>query len=177
VPSHVSQKNEMNAKRIIVPIPTGAGLFLAHYSARGLTGLEFPSGKYLRRMVVAKSGSLPPPVCRWHRLAVLALRCALAGKVVVDLPPLDLSAGTLFQTRVWGALRNIPPGTTMTYAQIAAAVSKPKAVRAVGGACGANPIPILIPCHRVLRTNGQLGGFTAGLKWKRILLEREGVVI
>jgi len=165
----------MNAKRIVLPIPTGAGVFLAHYSARGLAGLEFPRGNQLHRPSVAPRRSLPLPVRRWHRLAVQALRRALAGKAMVDLSPLDLSAGTLFQKRVWGALRRISLGKTMTYAQVATAVWKPKAVRAVGSACGANPIPILIPCHRVLRTNGQLGGFTAGMKWKRLLLEREGV--
>jgi O-6-methylguanine DNA methyltransferase len=164
----------MKAKRIGVPIPTGAGVFLAHYSARGLVGLEFPSGNQLHQPAAA-AGLLPLPVRRWHRLAARALRRALADKAAMDLPPLDLSAGTLFQKRVWATLRRIAPGKTMTYAQVAAAINKPKAIRAVGSACGANPIPILIPCHRVLRTNGQLGGFAAGLKWKRLLLEREAV--
>ena len=167
----------MNAKRIVVPIPTGTGVFLAHYSARGLAGLEFPSGSQPHRTTAATRRSRPPSVCRWHRLVVKALRCTLAGKAVVDLPPLDSSAGTLFQRRVWDAILRIPPGKTMTYSQVAGAIGKPKAVRAVGSACGANPIPILIPCHRVLRANGKLGGFTAGLKWKRLLLAREGVAI
>jgi O-6-methylguanine DNA methyltransferase len=90
------------------------------------------------------------------------------------MPPLDLCAGSEFQRRVWRALRRIPPGRTATYGQIAQAIGHPRAVRAVGGACGANPIPVLIPCHRVVAAGGGLGGFSGGLAWKRLLLAREG---
>ena len=69
------------------------------------------------------------------------------------------------------------PGETKSYGEIAEAIGKPKAVRAVGGACGANPIPVLVPCHRVLAANRKIGGFSGGLEWKRRLLEREGVKI
>jgi O-6-methylguanine DNA methyltransferase len=69
----------------------------------------------------------------------------------------------------------IAPGQTKTYAQIAAEVGKPDATRATGTACGANPIPVLVPCHRVVAANGKLGGFSGGLEWKRRLLGREGV--
>ena len=62
----------------------------------------------------------------------------------------------------------------MSYGEIARAIGKPKAVRAVGGACGANPVPIFVPCHRVLAANNKLGGFSGGLSWKRTLLAREG---
>jgi len=71
----------------------------------------------------------------------------------------------------------ISPGRAKSYGEIAAAIGKPKAVRAVGGACGANPIPVLVPCHRVLAANQKLGGFSGGLEWKRKLLAREGVEI
>jgi O-6-methylguanine DNA methyltransferase len=90
------------------------------------------------------------------------------------LPPLDLSGGTGFQQRVWRALRRIGWGRTKSYAQVAEAIGSPTAVRAVGGACGANPIPVLVPCHRVLAANLRLGGFSGGLNWKRTLLAREG---
>ena len=66
-------------------------------------------------------------------------------------------------------------GKTKSYGEIAAAIGNPKAVRAVGGACGANPVPVLVPCHRVLAANKKLGGFSGGLDWKRSLLKREGV--
>ena len=88
--------------------------------------------------------------------------------------PLDLSLGTAFQRRVWDALCAIPFGETRTYGQVAAAVGSPGAARAVGGAAGANPIPIVVPCHRVLASAG-IGGFTGGLQHKRKLLTLEGI--
>jgi len=97
------------------------------------------------------------------------------GKHPENLPPLDLSSGTDFQQRVWQALRKISFGRSLSYGQVAEAIGKPKAVRAVGGACGANPIPVLVPCHRVLAANSRLGGFSSGLNWKRVLLAREGI--
>ena len=86
--------------------------------------------------------------------------------------PLDLR-GTAFQERVWEALRAIPPGETRSYAQIAAAAGNPGAVRAAGTANGANPVAVLVPCHRVIRADGQLGGYAWGLDIKRALLDRE----
>ena len=88
--------------------------------------------------------------------------------------PLDVR-GTAFQEAVWQELRRIPPGETRTYAEIAAAVGKPKAVRAAGSANGANNVAVLIPCHRVVRTDGGLGGYAYGLEIKQALLEREGL--
>ena len=72
-------------------------------------------------------------------------------------------------------MQKIRVGQTQSYGEIARTIGKPKAVRAVGGACGANPIPVLIPCHRVLAANRKIGGFSSGLDWKRTLLKREGV--
>lgn len=86
-----------------------------------------------------------------------------------ELTPL----GTDFQQLVWKALQQIPAGTTTTYAKIAAAIGRPKAVRAVGTAIGANPIAYLIPCHRVLRTDGGMGGFRWGLECKKKMLDWE----
>ena len=86
--------------------------------------------------------------------------------------PLDVR-GTAFQEAVWRELRTIPPGETRSYAQIAAAVGKPGAVRAAGSANGANAVAVLIPCHRVIRADGSLGGYAYGLDIKRRLLERE----
>lgn len=81
--------------------------------------------------------------------------------------------GTPFQQAVWDALLDIPFGETRTYAQIAAAIGKPKAARAVGGACNRNPIALFIPCHRVVGTNGSLTGFAGGLSVKEYLLTHE----
>lgn len=87
--------------------------------------------------------------------------------------PLDVR-GTAFQEAVWRELRRIPPGETRSYAQIAAAAGNPKAVRAAGSANGANPVAVLVPCHRVLRTGGGIGGYAYGTEIKRELLRREG---
>lgn len=86
--------------------------------------------------------------------------------------PLDI-AGTVFQQAVWKELQGIPPGETRTYAEIAAAIGKPKAVRAAGSANGANNVAVLIPCHRVIRTDGSLGGYAYGLERKEKLLNAE----
>jgi AraC family transcriptional regulator of adaptative response/methylated-DNA-[protein]-cysteine methyltransferase len=86
--------------------------------------------------------------------------------------PLDLR-GTAFQMRVWAALREIPPGATRTYTEIAEAIGSPKAVRAVAGACAANPAAIVVPCHRVVRTDGGKGGYKWGIERKSRLLELE----
>jgi AraC family transcriptional regulator of adaptative response/methylated-DNA-[protein]-cysteine methyltransferase len=90
----------------------------------------------------------------------------------IDLP-LDIR-GTAFQQRVWRALRQIPAGETVTYAELAGRIGDAKAVRAVAGACAANSLAVLIPCHRVVRTDGSLSGYRWGVDRKRDLLAREG---
>jgi AraC family transcriptional regulator of adaptative response/methylated-DNA-[protein]-cysteine methyltransferase len=87
--------------------------------------------------------------------------------------PIDV-AGTAFQEAVWRELRKIPPGETRSYAQIAAAIGQPTAVRAVGTANGDNHVAVLIPCHRVIRSDGTLGGYAGGLDRKKMLLDAEG---
>jgi AraC family transcriptional regulator of adaptative response/methylated-DNA-[protein]-cysteine methyltransferase len=93
-------------------------------------------------------------------------------KLGLDLP-LDVR-GTAFQLRVWQALREIPLGATATYTDIAQRIGAPAAVRAVAGACAANPLAIAIPCHRVVRRDGGLSGYRWGVERKRALLDREG---
>ncbi len=165
----------MKDHSIKLPISTRVGRFTAHYSEKGLAGLDFPKvGRASSRAV--KQNSVPAnPVSHWHRATEAALKSILAGQAAKKLPPLDLSAGTEFQKNVWNALRKISLGETKSYGEIARQIGKPRAVRAVGGACGANPIPVLVPCHRVLAANKKLGGFSGGLDWKRTLLAREGV--
>ena len=91
------------------------------------------------------------------------------------LPPLSFT-GTPFQMKVWKALLQIPKGQTRSYAEIARAVGSPKAVRAVGSACGKNKIAFLIPCHRVLASSGKLGGYRWGLERKKTMLAWEAAI-
>ena len=85
--------------------------------------------------------------------------------------------GTLFQLTVWNYLRQIPKGTVKTYSQVANAIGKPSAIRAVASAIGKNPYPPKIPCHRVIRSDGSLGGYSGkgGIKTKKMLLKKEGI--
>ncbi len=95
------------------------------------------------------------------------------GKRLVFKLPLDLEQGTPFQRKVWRALLDIPYGRTVTYKEIAESIGQPSASRAVGGANGCNPIPIVIPCHRVVASGNKLGGYSGGLDVKKRLLELE----
>jgi AraC family transcriptional regulator of adaptative response/methylated-DNA-[protein]-cysteine methyltransferase len=88
---------------------------------------------------------------------------------------IDIQA-TAFQWRVWQALRKIPYGETRSYSEIAKAIGKPKAVRAVANACARNPVGLVIPCHRVIREDGSLGGYGGGIERKRALLSHEGAL-
>ena len=155
-------------------IQTADGIFTAHFSGIGLAALDFPSGKTVSRALPDEPSSAQ--FNSWLRLTERALKQALAGETPDALPPLDLSAGTEFQRCVWNALRKIPSGRTKSYKEVAQSIKRPGAVRAVGQACGANPIPVVIPCHRVLAAGGKIGGFSGGLDWKRKLLSREGAL-
>jgi methylated-DNA-[protein]-cysteine S-methyltransferase len=101
------------------------------------------------------------------------------AKTPVTLAPGLAVSGTPFQIQVWRELLTIPKGETVTYQALADRVGAPRAVRAVANAVGANPIPIRIPCHRVVRSDGTLGGYSGpgGAEQKRVLLEQEGVVV
>jgi len=100
-----------------------------------------------------------------------ALACLESPQRAAELP-LDIR-GTAFQLQVWAALQSIPPGSKRTYTQIANQIGKPKAVRAVAGACAANTIAVIVPCHRVVRSDGGLGGYRWGIERKQTLLEHE----
>jgi len=180
----------MKIPLVEMPAVTTDGKFIARYSEKGLAELNFPPvGRASSRAVssrgredesqnyLVKDSSrrlLQIKIRAWHRLTEAALKKILAGGEPKKIPPLDM-AGTAFQKSVWNALRKISLGKTKSYGEIAQAVGRPKAVRAVGGACGKNPVPVLVPCHRVLAANRKLGGFSGGLDWKRDLLKREGI--
>lgn len=153
-------------------VPTSLGKFVARYSSKGLAELNFPSRRDSEESPAEKPST---KILAWHRDTTSALHAVLSGRSPEKLPPLDFSRGTNFQREVWRALQTIPPGETRTYGEIARQIGKPGAVRAVGGACGANPIPVLVPCHRVLAANKKIGGFSGGLEWKRKLLQLECV--
>jgi len=111
----------------------------------------------------------------WTGAARAKLERYLAGRgnaSTLDVP-LDLAKGTSFQRRVWDAARKIPYGTVVSYAELARMAGYVGASRAVGNAMGANPVPIVVPCHRVVHSDRSIGGFSSGLHWKRFLLELE----
>ena len=147
------------------------GRMLIAATSKGICRLTFDDSEAsLRRLfpnaeIVEDSGGLKALV----EGALVAIERPLAA---CDLP-IDV-AGTAFQESVWRELRKIPPGETRSYAQIAAAIGQPKAVRAVGTANGDNHVAVLIPCHRVIRSDGSLGGYAGGVDRKRKLLDAEG---
>ena len=105
-----------------------------------------------------------------------AIRSYFAGELrSIDLLPVQ-TAGTAFQCKVWKALRKIDCGTTISYAALAQRIGHPNAVRAVGVANGSNPIGVVVPCHRVIGSNGSLTGYGGGIERKRWLLQHEGVL-
>ena len=168
-------KND-GSKTASLPISTECGVFTAHYSELGLCRLEFPH----KSKAPARNGSeenAGEQISSWHRMVSKALSQTLSGKRSGPLPPLDLSCGTEFQQQVWQSLLKIGTGKTWSYSDVARDIGRPKALRAVGNACGANPIPVLIPCHRVLAAGNAIGGFSSGLEWKRRLLARERVFL
>jgi len=109
----------------------------------------------------------------FEQLVASVIGLVESPNIGVELP-LDIR-GTAFQRRVWQALRDIPLGSTASYAEIAKRIGMPKAVRAVASACAANKIAVAIPCHRVVRTGGGISGYRWGVERKRSLLEREGL--
>lgn len=107
-----------------------------------------------------------------HSTPVQTLCRHLEQPLQTPCPALDLR-GTAFQRQVWQALQQIPAGQTLSYSELACQIGRPRACRAVAAACAANPVAVLVPCHRVLRSDGQLGGYRWGLRMKQRLLTHE----
>ena len=161
-----------------VSISTPLGLLLLAATDRGLCFVQFGSSQtallaQLRtEYPAAQIETLKPPYPEALNRWVEALSDYLqGGRRPLDLP-IDIRA-TAFQFRVWAHLQSIPPGTVQSYAEVARRLGKPSAARAVAGACAANRIALVIPCHRVIRGDGGLGGFRWGLKRKQSLLDLE----
>ncbi len=158
-----------------VPSPIGT-LTLVTDDHGALRALDFEEYDERMRQLLARYCApydLQPGAA--PRLVHDALTAYFAGDHAVLAPLAVTAAGTPFQRQVWAALRTIPPGTTATYGGIAASLGKPGASRAVGLANGANPVAIVVPCHRVVGANASLTGFGGGLHRKRWLLQHEGV--
>jgi len=158
-----------------MPSPVGPLLLVA--SDAGLVAIRFEQNRHGGD---PRASSLPLEHASPAQARILAEACAqldayFAGaRVAFDLP-LD-AHGTPFQQRAWSALREIPFGQTISYAELARRTGDVRAVRAVGAANGRNPIPIIVPCHRVIGADGSLVGFGGGLERKRWLLEHEGAL-
>jgi AraC family transcriptional regulator of adaptative response/methylated-DNA-[protein]-cysteine methyltransferase len=157
---------------------TAFGALLMAATARGVCVVEFGDDRDLlvarlhdefpRASLVPSGESAREPLDAWMD--------ALDAHVVRGAPrpdvPLDLR-GTAFQIKVWRFLLSVKPGRVVSYGELAKGIGHPEAVRAVGTACGANKVAVLIPCHRALRADGSLGGYRWGLERKRVLLDNE----
>jgi methylated-DNA-[protein]-cysteine S-methyltransferase len=158
--------------RTHVDSPLGPLLLAA--TERGLAALWFVDPKYHDAHTLDAPDD---PRQRWLAAAVVELdaywsgRCPARSKV-----PLDLQ-GTAFQVAVWRALLEVAPGHTSTYGAIARRVGSPNASRAAGAAIGRNPVAIIVPCHRIIGSDGSLTGFAGGLHRKEALLQHEGVLL
>ncbi|HKC48544.1 MAG TPA: methylated-DNA--[protein]-cysteine S-methyltransferase [Myxococcales bacterium] len=152
-------------------ISSPVGNLVLTASETGLTGVYFSPHPLSPSPVVSS-----PPTQEVLDWTEEQLKEYFAGmRTTFDLP-LEPS-GTAFQLNVWQLLRTIPYGVTTSYGELARRLGEPKASRAVGAANGANPIPIIVPCHRVVGSRGELTGFGGGIERKRWLLEHEGALI
>jgi methylated-DNA-[protein]-cysteine S-methyltransferase len=151
-------------------LDTPIGTLVVESDGEAITYIELPDGK--TKKTRSRSGQMPGVV----RDAAKQLEEYFAGKRTEFDLPLKLD-GTDFQREVWLALGEIPYGKTISYAELASMVGRPTAFRAVGQANGKNPVPIVLPCHRVIATGGGIGGYGGGLDMKRRLLAIEGVTL
>jgi len=151
--------------------PLGAMTLAA--TPRGLSGVWFDG----QRHGPDRSAWRHDPEHPVLRQAIEQLTQYFAGQRQQFELPLDLSMGTPFQQQVWQALLGIAPGATTSYGRLSAAIGKPAAVRALGAAVGRNPVSVVVPCHRVLGTDGSLTGYAGGLDRKTALLSLEGATL
>ena len=158
--------NQTVRNTLVMSSPVGKLTLVA--SKNGLVAIDVRNNA--KQVVTAKDASAQAILLKTKK----QLEQYFAGKRTSFDVALDL-VGTEFQVQAWRALRRIPFGKTISYGQQASNIKKPKAFRAVGSANGKNPIPIIVPCHRVVASDGSLGGYSLGLKMKKQLLALEGV--
>lgn len=168
------QRNGTGEQIQFTVVPSALGQLLVATTARGICAIKLGhDADELERLLLGEFSAAT--IRRDDHIRkdwVQAILDFIAGtEPHLDLP-LDVRA-TAFQKRVWQALQNIPYGETCTYSDIAREIGQPKAVRAVGNACGANPTALIVPCHRVVRSDGSLGGYHWGIERKRQLLAQE----
>ena len=169
---------KFDASIVQTRIQTPLGEMCLGATAQGLAGAWFIDQRHRPEGMDFKSVPHPWPVQNAHPTLVQAARELqefFAGKRRVFDVILDINGGTLFQQSVWRALLKIDHGKTSTYGDIGRQINNPAAVRAVGSAVGKNPLSVIIPCHRVLGTDGSLTGYAGGLHRKTALLNLEGV--
>ena len=158
-----------------VPSPLGSIVIAA--TVKGLTGLWFVENqRYLPSGITGSTAWPEDPEHPLLQQASQQLGEYFAGQRSHFDLPLDLSCGTAFQQSVWQALLTIPQGEVVSYGEVSRRIGNPTAVRAVGGAVGRNPVSIIVPCHRVMGTNGALTGYGGGLARKTALLKLEGAL-
>lgn len=160
------------------PLETPAGLMMIGATDRGICFVQFGGSEaellaklrseYRKARIEPMETPPPPQFAGWVK--------AIARHVSGDQPHLDLPLdirATAFQMRVWKYLQSVPYGDVQSYSEVAEAIGSPNGARAVAGACASNPVAIVIPCHRVIRGTGELGGYRWGLERKRALIDRE----
>lgn len=155
------------------------GEILATKTEKGLSFISFPKNtwdKFLSALNKDKSIDL---IKNGNKFSSLdrGLKAYFSGRKVNFREKLDLTGGTDFQKKVWKAMLKIPYGETRSYSWLAKKAGGKNKARAAGAACGANPIPIIIPCHRVIKSDKTIGGYSGGLGFKKKLLQIEGVRI
>ena len=159
-------------------VDSPAGPIVLVASAAGLVAVDFgePEDR-VWELLRRRFGAIEMAPAEDPLGASSAMRAYLAGRLeALDHLPVD-AGGTPFQQVCWAALRTIPAGTAWSYRQLALRIGRPAAIRAVGLANGANPVGIVVPCHRVIGADGSLTGYGGGLARKRWLLEHEGVLL
>lgn len=154
--------------------PSPVGTLLIAATDKGLSGIYFEEHKHFKGKDGWQKQEEQSPAGKFLIQTARQLDEYFAGKRTEFDVPLDLS-GTEFQLGVWDELNHIPFGTSVTYAQHAQKLGNPKALRAVGSAIGKNPVSIIVPCHRVIGSSGEVTGYAGGLERKRFLLALEGV--
>ena len=162
-----TQKKSMKEKRSSSP----ESYYDTFESPIGTLYLIF-TGKFLGEIDFKKPVDVARKGCVSHSIQKELREYFALGKDVFT-QKIDLSTGTAFEREVWLALKEVPFGETRTYKWLADKVGKPKASRAVGRALGKNPLPIVLPCHRIIESDGSLGGYSGGVDIKRRLLEKE----
>jgi len=172
----VSQKvNDRNPKTIRYTAGKSSfGIILVTFTEHGICGVSMVSSfdsipEYLKKEYPGaeiRKGAVDDQYVR----KIIDILDGVKADLITDIH------GTEFQEAVWRSIRSIPYGSTATYSQIAEQIGRPSATRAVANACGKNPIPLIIPCHRVIRKNGGLGGYGLGIERKKNLIEHEKAI-